>query len=276
MQPQPSPWGQPSPGPKGTKSRLPWILGAIAVAVVMIIVIVVAAVDSSPSSTNAGATVGPTTTTVPLGPVTASTVLTANRGTVVFSDNFHDPFSGWGTTPTANDRLTFGTGGFVFSATGNYLHQDWAPYTVPVAQVGLSTTASQAADAPTGDGFGVICTRGLGVTSIRYEFILKNSSTWVIYRHDGVVTNLPMFLKEGTAPAVAGTTPATVTGMCATQNDGTTTRLVMFINGSMVTDITDSTTLPDNGWTSGIVVETKPGPGSTVTFANFTERDLDH
>src|SRR4029077_8364159 len=97
----------------------------------------------------------------PRGPLTASSTVAADRGTVVFSDDFHDATSGWGTqTLASGTNFSYGPDGSVIVAKGSLDHFATSPYEKPVQQVAISVTASQSADAPVGAGYGVSCWRG--------------------------------------------------------------------------------------------------------------------
>ena len=216
-----------------------------------------------------------TTIALPPGPVTTTSALTVDRGKVVFSDDFHDPGSGWVTTPSAVATFSYGDDDYMVSGSGSFYDQSYAPYSEPVTQVGISTTATQSVGAPVGAGFGVVCRQGSGQAEILYEFLLVNNTKWVILRHDGLPATATLTLKEGTAPGSPGATPNTVAGMCATQPDGQTTRLAMFVDGVAVADITDSAALPGGGWVAGIGIASIAATTSTVTATQFTERNLD-
>lgn len=279
-----APWGpQPGPAPARGTGRLAWLVGGISLAVIVIVVAVVVVVNGGRGSTSApstggaasgGATTATTATTVAIGPVTASTALRADRGTVVYTDDFHDPGSGWSTEGSAQSTRSYGRNAFLMTGSGNFLFQEYSPYTESIAQIGMTATATESASAPPGSGLGVVCDRGLGFSDIHYEFLLTTTAQWLIDRHKGVGTNPTVTLKEGTAPAAASSIPATVTGMCATQTDGRTTRLAMFVNGTLVADITDSATLPEDGWIGGICIFDVATPSSTVTTTKFSQSDL--
>ncbi len=105
---------------------------------------------------------------------------------------------------------------------------------------------------------------------------MVNGSGWYLERGQGAVsaTLSPSVLGQGAAPAEPGNTPMTVEGMCATLADGTTTRLALFVNGTKVADITDQvSSLPQTGWTSGLVVASQAGAPSIVTVSHFQVRD---
>jgi hypothetical protein len=208
--------------------------------------------------------------------VSLATPVMSSWGQVVFRDDFSDPASGWYTGTTTDATAGYGLGGLVATVSGPYYHQLFAPYDEPIDQVGISMTATLSAGAPTGTGVGVVCGRGgTGSTAIRYDFILIDDSKWTIVRHTGASQNGPVALKSGTAAVTPGATSVTVAGMCASQPDNRTTRLIMFVNGSSVTDLTDTApTFTDPGWLPGIGIRSQSSQPATVTVSDFQVSDL--
>jgi hypothetical protein len=214
--------------------------------------------------------------TQPNGPVVQSTAVVSTSGKTVFSDDFHDPSSGWTTASLpSGTTFSYGADGYVVVAMGTLDHFANAPYTTPVSQIAIAVNATQSADAPVGAGYGVSCWRGTDTAEIRYDFVLTAAGQWSVDRRDGGVLTQALILKEGTAPVQLGSTPVVVTGMCATLADGHTVRLVMFAGSDKVADITDSATaLPDAGWQADLVLTSSEIHASTVTVAHFEVRDL--
>lgn len=207
--------------------------------------------------------------------INLTTPVTATRGGVVFSDSFADPRSGWNRKPSTGVTYQYIPGGFAATATGNFIYHRGAPYEEPIQQISMSMTATIAPGAPAGANFGPNCDQGTTTTSdFHYEFELTTDSQWEILRHQGVATNTTEILKEGTAPVSAGPAPDTVVGMCATQSDGHTTRLVMFVDGTQVADITDSYNLPGDGWVAGMSFGSENGTPTTVIASQFTIRNI--
>jgi hypothetical protein len=195
---------------------------------------------------------------------------------MVFSDDFDDPGSGWSTEPLPHSSFAYGAGGFTVTGTGNFFHWRLAPYTELVPQVGASVTATQALGAPLRAGFGVVCLRGSGAARVEYSFLLVNDRGWQIARDNGDTPTTTAFLKEGTAAVSPSLSPNTVVGMCATQPDGQTTRLTMFVDGTQVADITDTApTFQDAGWITGIATASQAPVTSMVTATEFQERNLE-
>lgn len=207
--------------------------------------------------------------------VSLTTPVTTTRGGVVFSDNFADPRSGWNVKPSTGVAYQYVAGGFSATATGDFIYHRGAPYEEPIQQVSMSMTATIAPGAPAGANFGPNCDQGtLTSSDVHYEFELTTDSQWEILRHQGVSTNSTEILKQGSAPAAAGPSPDTVVGICATQADGHTTRLVMFVDGTQVADITDSLSLPGGGWVTGMSFGSENGAPTTVTASRFVITNL--
>jgi len=210
-------------------------------------------------------------------PVTASTVVTADRGTVIFTDDFSDPASGWATKPTADFRASFTGSGYVVVASNFVDHEIAAPYLLPKDQLSVAVRATESTDSPEGSGFGAACSRGLKEPTISYDFVVQVGGTWDMFRHDTRpgVANPATSLKMGTSPKAPGAASITVELICATLSDGITTRLVMFVDSTQVADLTDPVTdLPRLGWVGGFVVRGVGAGPTTVTATHFQERDL--
>jgi len=202
--------------------------------------------------------------------------LTASSGTVLFSDDFHDPASGWDTTTRGSGTtFTYRDGTFVIVSKGDLYHPEASPYTVPVARLSQAITATQSNGAPGDAGFGVECVQGNGAQQLSYNFVLAGG-IFYISRHVGpdTPTNFSTTLKQGTAHVAPGLTPVTVVGDCIMSGDGTPTRLVLFVNGEKAADVTDTATVPSTGWTGGIVTASDSFAPSTDIVTRFEERDL--
>jgi hypothetical protein len=206
----------------------------------------------------------------------ASASPSAVPGVLVFSDDFHDPASGWLTeTLPSGTTFKYTAGGLEVFAKGALHHISAAPYGRARAKISVSTTATQSSPAPDGAGFGVTCDRGTGDAEIRYEFIAYADGTWTIERLDGPLSatgSPPDVLKQGTLTAKPGATPLTIEGICVTQLDGKSTKLTLLINGVQVTQITDTaSTLPDAGWYAELIVSSDDPP-TTVVVTKFEVR----
>jgi len=210
-------------------------------------------------------------------PVTAATVLTPDRGSLIFSDDFTDSASGWSTATTADFKASFSTSGYTVVARNFVDHEVASPYALPKDQLSVAVRATASLSSPDGSGYGAACDRGLKQQTISYDFVLQVGGTWDMFRHDlrPGAANPNTSLKMGTSPKAPGAASITVELICATLSDGVTTRLVMFVDGTQVADITDPVTdLPRLGWVGGLVVRGVDSGPTTVTATHFDERDL--
>ena len=210
-------------------------------------------------------------------PVTASTELTAGQGALVFDDDFKDSASGWSTDSTADFKASFTPSGYEITARNFVDHYVSAPYGEPKQQLSVSVTATESLGSPAGAGFGVGCSRGPTDPTVSYDYAVEIGGTWRLYRHDlrPGEANAHTLLKQGTAPAAPGAASLTAEIMCATLSDGVTTRLLVFVNGAQVADITDLVPdLPRLGWLGGLVVRGEDSGPTTVITTHFEERDL--
>jgi hypothetical protein len=210
-------------------------------------------------------------------PVTASTALTPNRGSLVFSDDFTDAGAGWSTDTSADFKASFSPSGYVIVSRDLADDEVASPYVIPKNQLSVSVTAMESANSPGESGFGAACDRGLKQQTISYDFAVQIDGTWGVFRYDQRpgAANPQALLKQGTSPKAPGATSITVKLMCATLSDAITTRLVMFVNSTQVADIADPVTdLPRLGWLGGLVVRNDGSGPTTVTATHYAERDL--
>ena len=210
-------------------------------------------------------------------PVTATTDVPPGRGAVVFSDDFHDSGSGWTTGQLASGTsFAYQAGAYVVIARQQLHHLAYSPYRAGVEQLGSTITATLVSTGTEPGGFGVICRRGQGSSAIRYEFLLETDGTWYVERGEGTVSTAtaPDILKQGSATSSPGGTPLTLEGLCATFEGKATTRLLLFIGSQQVCDITDTpSSLPNGGWTGGMVIASGASAPTTVRVTSFVERD---
>jgi hypothetical protein len=202
--------------------------------------------------------------------------LQATSGAVVFSDDFHESSSGWSTaTLPSGTVLSYKGGKYVILAKGDLHHYAESPYQQARRQLTASVTGTQSDGAPDGAGFGVTCRRGLGAQQVRYQFLVLTGGQFFVEAGTGAdsSTTIPAILKQGTSPVSPGSASITVVGACMSETDGKTTRLVLFVNGTSVADLTDVQNLSGNGWLSGIDVASRGTSPSTVTVTRFEERD---
>lgn len=222
-------------------------------------------------------TIPSASTKPPRKPVTATSTVAPGRGAIVFSDDFHDSNSGWttGTLPSGTS-FAYQDGAYVIVAKGELHHLAFSPYTAGVEQLGASVTASASSATSGPAGFGIGCRRGRGASEVDYELFVKTDATWFVERAEGTPKPdvSPAILKQGTSPVAPGGTPLTLEGLCATLPGSATTRLVLFIAGRQVADLTDTPgALPSSGWTAELIVASSASVPTTVTVTKFVERD---
>ena len=210
------------------------------------------------------------------GPVAAATFVTSSSGNTVFSDDFHDPASGWRTTSLpSGTSFKYTPDGYVVVAEGTLDHFADAPYDTPVSQIAMAVTATQSTDAPLAAGYGVSCWRGTDTGELRYDFLLTAAGKWSVDRRDGGVLATAKVRKQGRSTGRPGSTPVVVTGICATLADQHTVRLIMFAGTEKLADFTDSATaLPDTGWLADLELTSSAIHDSTVTVTHFEIRDV--
>lgn len=276
-------WPPPYPGyavaPLRPASHTGLIVTVVSLVVVFVIVLGVLFVwvglrgNSGPS--NSGSRTP--TPGVATGPITASTPLTAGRGSVVFSDNFGDRNSGWTTGPLTGATYAYSNGAYTLTGSGLFIYSSRSPYNEPHQQLSVSMKATMSPNAPVDAGLGVGCGRGAGSSEVRYELVVYVDGSWLVQRRNGVPsdTGVPITLKQGSSATAVGSTPVTVVGVCATLSDGHTTRLALFIDGTPAADLTDTaTTLSAGGWTGFILLAASDAKPTTVTVSRVEERDI--
>ena len=211
------------------------------------------------------------------GRVTEATLLSPNRGTIVFADDFHDPTSGWNaaTTPSGTS-FGYALGAYVVNGKGSLHHFAEAPFQDALSQLSMSVTATQTVNAPPGAGFGVTCRREDGDARVRYEFVVLAPGTWYLERDGGVdtLTSRGVVLDKGTSGAAPGASPLTIVGVCAAI-DSVATRLALFVDGKKMVDRIDRAAgASDLGWLSGLDVSTRDAGDTSVAVTRFEVRDL--
>jgi hypothetical protein len=243
------------------------------VIVVVILLLAVGGIGAYALIGSGGSTPGPKASTS----AGASASPSPTPGIVLFSDDFHDPASGWQTdTLPSGTTFNYTPTGFEVFAKGALHHIAAAPYGRALTKISVSTTATQSSPAPAGAGFGVTCDRGTDEAEIRYEFIAYADATWTIERLDGPLSatgSPPDVLKQGALYAKPGATPLTIEGICVTQADGASTKLTLLINSVQVTELTDSATLTGTGWYAELLVSSDDPP-TTVVVTKFEVRTV--
>jgi hypothetical protein len=214
----------------------------------------------------------------PAGGVTAASPLVLSTGTSVFADDFTDPNSGWATGSDDDSTYSYIPGGYSLSSHVPAHFLSYAPYDVPAQQVSLSMTAVEAPGADPGAGFGVTCRRGPeSASQLRYEFVVSNKGQWFVERNEGDLSTTvePTVLNEGTTQLVPGAAALTVSGVCATLADGTTTRLALFLNGVKVIDMLDDTPVDSAGWLGGVLTTNATNDPATAIVSIYNESTLE-
>jgi hypothetical protein len=207
--------------------------------------------------------------------VTASSPLSSPRGTVVFSDDFSDPNSGWDTGTDSDSTYSYTPAGYSMTTHAAAIFLSYAPSDIPVQQATLSITAAEAAGADPDAGFGVSCRRGPDSASqLRYEFTVTGAGRWFIERNEGDLSaQRPTTLDEGPTPSPAGA-QVKVSAVCATLADGVTTRLALFLNGTKVADMLDISTVDGAGWLGAIMSTNAGNAPATTIVSSYGESAL--
>lgn len=211
--------------------------------------------------------------------VTATSPITPTSGTQVFSDDFHDPGSGWLIGQRNGVSYSYKAGGYQVVATGAYHYFAIAPYTEPLSELALSVTATQNAGAPPTGGFGLTCASAISTQAeLHYEFVVNARSRWYVERRDGppAVGSGPAILRQGSSPVPPGSKPLTLSAVCATLPDGKTTRLVLFVNSQRVADLMDVASAGSAAadWTGELLTAGGNAAPTTVHVSRFTESSL--
>jgi hypothetical protein len=291
--PSPSPYSY-APPPRTHHGRN-LLIGGIVVALVVAVVAVAA--QHPRSSSAASAAGGVTVVQAPASPsapaqsnqapqpspssdgsgATQTSPLSSSSGSVVFADDFSDPDTGWGTGSDDDSTYTYRPDGYYMTSYVAAHFLSYSPYDTPQQQMEQSVTATEVGGAEPGAGFGVICRRGPdSATQLRYEFAVTNSGKWYIERNQGAlsISVAPTILSQGVTQVVPGASALTLTSVCATLADGTTTRLTLFLNGVKVADTVDVATLDAEGWLGGVLTTNASSDPATTIFNYYNETDL--
>jgi hypothetical protein len=215
---------------------------------------------------------GPTPRHASRSPSPAAPVV---RGTLVFSDDFSNPGSGW-----APDSGQAGTGSATFGPDGYHVvalqpqnvlntFSVASPYgarlgSMSVAADGTLLSGTRA------DGWGVRCDQG-GRTGLRYTFEIHGDGSWVIFKIDD---KGPAALAHGQSRAIrAGEAVNSVRGDC-TELPAGATRLVMSVNDTEVGRAVDAHPGAPMGWHGALVLyRDRSSPAAEVRFSGFQTFD---
>ena len=214
-----------------------------------------------------------------------STPLGAAMGTIIFSDDFTNPGSGWPTADLANQYTTaqYQAGGYVIGSIGSSdeaaVGQSVENLVFPAKpattqQLSMSLTATQT-DAVAGAGIGVSCRRGTGNAQVTYSFIVYNTGEYAIERLFGPASTeqRATLMWQGNAGMGPGSTPLTIVGICATMADGERVRLALFVEGRLLSDTIDVVASSTESWRGGIDM-VGGATDSIMTAKYWEERDL--
>jgi hypothetical protein len=218
-----------------------------------------------------------TTSTAPTAPatgaVTPSSPLGPGSGEQVFSDDFSHESSGWAVGDHQGATYAYGPGGYSIAVKGEADWYSWAPNEVSTQQIIMSLTAHESAAAPATSGFGLSCDTGGQSDRVGYDFLVNETGKWFLERRIGPMsaTTSAVLMTRGTSPRPLGSAPLTIAAACANLADNFT-RLVFYIDGAKVADMTDGTPAPRTGWHGGLLSSGSAGRSSTMTATQFTER----
>jgi hypothetical protein len=246
------------------------IVQAAALAVIVLVGSVDAAASSgggkSPSATKPSAT--PSAVPSPTKPPGAI---------VLFTDDFHDPGTGWATTKD-KDGSSFGYfhGKYVAVLKSHFADEYLYAPGVPTKSLQGDLTAAQTAGFSAGSGFGMVCTQRDERTAASYDFMLIriNAATvhWFIRFRDGLPEKpgKEVILTKGDLHMAIGPRMIKLRSVCVTRQDNRTTDLTFVVNGHVVgqSHSTYRKALQVGAWRSGIVVSNAAG-STTVTATHF-------
>jgi hypothetical protein len=214
-----------------------------------------------------------------------STPLGAAMGTIIDTDDFTNPGSGWPTADLTNQYTTaqYQAGGYVIGSIGSadeaVVGQSVENLVFPAKpamaqQLSMSLTATQT-DAVAGAGMGVSCWRGTGNGQVAYRFIVYNTREYAIERLFGPASaeQRVTLMWQGNAGMAPGSTPLTIVGMCATMADGQRVRLALFVEGRLLSDTMDVVASSTESWRGGIDM-VSGATDSIMTAKYWEERDL--
>ena len=196
------------------------------------------------------------------------------QGTVVYSDDFTDTGSGWGTLSLpSGTRFAYGSGRYVVVAKGDLHHYSYAPYGDPVAQISVTADYVTTTGTAGRSGVGVSCDQGKGKAALLYEFMVYPGKEWFIEEVRGSIGSDPptTVLKHGHTSVKHG--KISVTGACTTSANGSSTVATLFINGAKVGQVTSKRKPPADGWLAGIDVASLGTKPQTVAIETVTVRD---
>lgn len=198
-------------------------------------------------------------------------------GTVVYADNFSNPYAGWwtGTTP-AGDDVQFRNGAYEVTPARGKGFVLAAPYEEGQSELSIGATF-QLPDRRTSAGGGVTC-GWPSLSYAHYEFTVHSDGDWAILR--AMRTSLltaPDTVVSGQLKDFSAGLPVTIVGECADREstgDRRVTRLSMYVNGVQVAGLNDTfNEVTGTQWRAGVVAgQVDQGPLATMRFTNFELR----
>lgn len=278
-----------SPAAASPARRTGLVLALVGAAAGVLVVGGVAAVVATRSSSTPTATAStsapPTSGSSPSSPAPSSSssspattgvkpVASARQGSVVYSDTFDNPASGWGKLALpSGTKFGYVDGQYVVVAKGNLHHYSYAPYSDPVPQISVTADYVTVAARAGGSGVGVSCDQGEGKATVLYEFMVYPGKQWFIEEVRGAISADPPTSVLAHGPAAVKPGKISVTGVCTTSADGRTTVATLFVNGRKLGQGRSTVKPPADGWFAGIDVASVGGKAQTVAVETLTVRD---
>jgi hypothetical protein len=203
--------------------------------------------------------------------------LTPESGAAVFEDDFTDPFSGWPTGPIdPSATATYGIPGYVIDGRGTGPHLAHSPYPRLVQTIG-ATVKAKVTKGDNTSAVGIRCDQPL-VSTFSYSFYVFPDGRFSIVSDTGT-PHLPGYeITSGSVPGVKGVNDSnTISAACMNVKTGqgvTVARLMLQVNGTLVSDYTDTLYLNGLGWGASVLSVTAAQQPSQVAFRDFIVRDL--
>jgi hypothetical protein len=208
--------------------------------------------------------------------VTAKSTVRPTTGTVIFSDDFTDPTTGWNIGGHDDSDNEYDSAGYTITVTKPWMVSTPSPYDGVVSQLSQSVTSSISASSEEGSSFGLACGRDFDAPSeMDYEFFVDREGGWYIQRRNKATdfSSNPHVLSEGAVPQRT-TKPITMVAVCASLADGKTTRLVLFIGGVEAADLTDRSPAETSNWQGMLDTEGGDTKPTSVLITGYSESRL--
>lgn len=215
-------------------------------------------------------------TPVANGQITAHSPLTAANGTPFVSDSLTDSGSGWPTGTSKHRTFGYGKHGYQLTIDGDWWEELPAPYDRPVGQLGQSAVLSMDKGAGEYAVAGLSCERDYDKPNdLMYEFFVDPTGTWTVNRLNkaNLSSSHPHLLARGQTTEM-GPKAMSIVADCITLSDKKTTRLVLFVNGKKVVDLTNVAPFADEGWSGGLFGGGDDGPPTVIHMTHYGESTL--